>query len=1009
MYEDLTPEQQQVIGLLRNRQRNINPKSMGSTEIEQLLEAAAVIGQGRAEGLDDGAALSRFIGQLRNQANQRPELRDARAAAALKQLKDEKLDESETVAKSEGEIIAEREAFGFGDEKEARLGVGDARKGDYSAGLRAQIRKVRKQKQSKKRDARLKKLEDRLKASNERQMLFDAGVGRVVNKGGSRNWDPAVEEEALKKAAQEQGRTLNFQGQRFDETGEPLELAPNIRGRAGVDLFGREQLARQLDLGEDPVYQVQDFVEGPSGELLPAADDLDRERGTFVLVPDGNGGRKRMWREGGKFFNTPDEAAANRRPDFAEGVFKSLPLAPVDREAQKRAKLRDIESGRGEVQRFLRFEAGNLTPAEMDERARLLAGRMLPETGVVGKTPIIGIPTPESGLEVRFPDASTDSRKIIDAYGFPTETGGVTPLAEGFYRTAGKNDDPVEFDIRPQRDVVRRPGATPQRSLTELISLQRQELEAKKRAGQEGAILAQQQANLGKALREAEQNLMGNMTQPELRGPTVTNLGGRYNRDADMGIQFAGRPVTDVATVSGTWEQGPDVNLSWLDKGNNTIEFEAPLEQDVNVSEALNAPKGSQGLVRFLTENQFEDRGAQFFGDEDVVRNMNDTGSGGGIQSVDIGGAFRDFENRIAKKYKKGVRIENGAQLLDALKAVVDLQVRNGKALGVVENDEFKVTNRRGVAEGLNALGYTNAQQKLLANAVIQNALAVSESGRMPASDVPIGYGVDDPRKGGDSLKIKKDTDLQSSLRKMGIEGEALMPFIGLLYGEKNKAGNYNNVVLDKKTGEPLGPIEVREFQERRNRSNRIAKVKRAQKQGKKAKFTRQDFIDDATKVRSMMEGNIIADINNQIAQAEANNAGRNVMGQIVPPEQMMDVPRWAEQRPAKLNIKEGVKRVRPAELLPPPQRRGPSSVVQLEESDRPDRQWNKEGFVPQAELERRRAEKREATVKRRNEFRDRAYNRIMARDAAIAGGGVLASILGLNALSGNNEEEEQF
>ena len=283
------------------------------------------------------------------------------------------------------------------------MGVGDEGRKDYSTELRAQIREVRKQKKSKKRDAYLKKLEKQLQGSNERQMLFDAGVGRVENKGGGRNWDPAVEEEALRKAAQEPGRTLNFQGQRFDETGEPLELAPNIRGQAGVDLFGREQLARQLDLNEDPIYQVQDFVEGPSGELLPAADDLDRERGTFVLVSDGSGGRKRMWREGGKFFNTPDDAAADRRPDFAEGVFKSLPLAPVDREAQKRAKLRDIESGRGEVQRFLRFEAGNLTPAEMDERARLLAGRMFVEGGVSGKTPIIGIPTPESGLEVRFP------------------------------------------------------------------------------------------------------------------------------------------------------------------------------------------------------------------------------------------------------------------------------------------------------------------------------------------------------------------------------------------------------------------------------------------------------------------------------------------------------------------------------------------------------------------------------------------------------------------------------
>ena len=158
MYEDLTPEQQQVISLLRNRRGGANPRSMGNPEIEQLLEAAAVIGEGRLDGLTDAESLGRFIGQLRNQANQRPELRDARAEAALQLLKDEKLVESDTVAKSEGEIIAEREAFGFGDEKEARLGVGDDKKGDYTTGLRAQIRKLRQQKQSKKRDARLKSL-----------------------------------------------------------------------------------------------------------------------------------------------------------------------------------------------------------------------------------------------------------------------------------------------------------------------------------------------------------------------------------------------------------------------------------------------------------------------------------------------------------------------------------------------------------------------------------------------------------------------------------------------------------------------------------------------------------------------------------------------------------------------------------------------------------------------------------------------------------------------------------
>ena len=61
---------------------------------------------------------------------------------------------------------------------------------------------------------------------------------------------------------------INFQGQRFDETGEPLQLAPNIRGRAGVDLFGREQLARQLDVGEDPFIKFKSLLKAHLVDLF---------------------------------------------------------------------------------------------------------------------------------------------------------------------------------------------------------------------------------------------------------------------------------------------------------------------------------------------------------------------------------------------------------------------------------------------------------------------------------------------------------------------------------------------------------------------------------------------------------------------------------------------------------------------------------------------------------------------------------------------------------------------
>ena len=75
-----------------------------------------------------------------------------------------------------------------------------------------------------------------------------------------------------------------------------------------------------------------DFIEGPDGDMIPVPRGIDKERGNFVLVPDGQGGRKRMWRERGQLFDSPDAAAnlAARSEDMASGIFRPQ-VAPAPR------------------------------------------------------------------------------------------------------------------------------------------------------------------------------------------------------------------------------------------------------------------------------------------------------------------------------------------------------------------------------------------------------------------------------------------------------------------------------------------------------------------------------------------------------------------------------------------------------------------------------------------------------------------------------------------------------
>ena len=147
-----------------------------------------------------------------------------------------------------------------------------------------------------------------------------------------------------------------MRNQQFE--GEPLEFGQyGLRGRPGI------------------VIPDGDFVEGPDGDMRPVPRGIDKERGSFVLVPDGQGGRKRMWRERGQLFVSPDDAnnLLGRPVDVANEIYRPQ-VAPTPRGEGRRLAEQDRAQGASEVRRFERFERGDLTP-EMEARARLDAAK----------------------------------------------------------------------------------------------------------------------------------------------------------------------------------------------------------------------------------------------------------------------------------------------------------------------------------------------------------------------------------------------------------------------------------------------------------------------------------------------------------------------------------------------------------------------------------------------------------------------------------------------------------
>jgi hypothetical protein len=862
----LTPEElarnEQLGALFRNRAAGGVPRRMPDAEIEQLIQAAAIIGGGRAEGLEDGETIQRFVRQLVNENDRRGGGVTQRANQAESALKAAGLAPDDLEAKNMQEILQDEANFGFAYEEDAQLAEDGGAKRYREDGLRKGIRKARNMREGKKRDALIAKLGGKLDDQQEDQKFFDFGLRPIVNE----DEDPVD--------VRERGRLVNRGGKvAFEQGGGKLQV-PVDR-----DTAGRAQ------------------------------------------------------------YPAPNEVRMN--PDFPVGM---------ENDEMQRLNEQDRAMGQSAVREFERYERGDLTPTEMERRARL--------------------------------DAIKANNEVFVRDG----RGG--------------------FEATPARAPINEPSADEAKAA---ILGQLQSRKEANRAGRRERIMAANDEDAG-----LEAVILGN--EARMRGkaaaegqPNIAVLG-QLKGDKlkrDMGLQLGDQraSVGDAIRV-----EMPDGSFRFVDAAGRDLA--APVQntqQSINIAEGLNAPQGANNAVDFVVKNQFEDRGAQFFGDESVLAQMNDKGAGGGIEQVDIGGALRGIEQKVAARLGIDPKRIGGVKGFQAaMNAVIDDERRRGNALIRLEDGKKVRVDNPGVEEALLALKVQPAEARQIANALKQQELAefgrfdprveVDSAVRPGLSPENVILGVNDPKRGGDRVDIAKDVRFQGKVQAAGIEGDAAKPFIGRVQGEP-AFGGFNNVLA--RDGRAMDPVDVRLAQEERVRQNRKKKVANMAKKGKKIKFGIEDDRADVAKIRQMQEGNVFAQIRADRAQAQAENALRNERG-VIRQGRGANVPGdFVEPRGGYKKVIPGVKRVGEQELLPRPVRPDapPNPNPRVESAGGFGNVEVPADFKPATE---RRAE----TVKRRQDFRDRAYNRIARRDAGVISGAVLASVLGLSAM-GDDEEQE--
>ena len=350
------------------------------------------------------------------------------------------------------------------------------------------------------------------------------------------------------------------------------------------------------------------------------------------------------------------------------------------------------------------------------------------------------------------------------------------------------------------------------------------------------------------------------------QGMQVNNLGAVKDKSADMGLRLGSQTVPREKAIQ---VRRPDGSVEWFDPQAMEMIGTDPglkLVQGPTPAEQLNAPIPGENAFEWVQRNMPEQYGAQYFGDEAVLANMQDKGSGGGIPQVAIEDEIDLFAEKLAKRMgieKKGVRSLGGLQ--GAVNAYIAQNKAAGKPLYRMVDGKQIVPPVPGVNDVMYDLKIPEAQQKRLANALYQLQMAdyrendaaakqrYKEGGRGRRPEAKVIGGVSNPKSGGDNLQIKKDVPFQQRVVKAGVEGEGAKPFVGLLEGDPKRITN------DRQVYRGMSPVEVRQELEKRDRANYFKKLNAAKKKGKTYKAPKGQSYANKARIRAAQEGNVLA------------------------------------------------------------------------------------------------------------------------------------------------------
>ena len=441
------------------------------------------------------------------------------------------------------------------------------------------------------------------------------------------------------------------------------------------------------------------------------------------------------------------------------------PSAQSELEA-RRSKNIELAEGRGARAQEERFFRGELTPTEMANRARLRAGQQEPEGPRRAAAPIEF--TVQNGKKVFLPRTGEDvtiTRKPFNE--ISPETTKEAILEQLQARKARARAGVIERIAQDNQiaDNIRRG----------LVNTDPQAM-----IGARNVARTPNVVDLGKARLGAQRFEQGGEYGPARA---------YYQGGSDMGLRIGDQNVTleDAIPV-----RRPDGSIEWFDGTKMAMlgdsKAPAPVQQVATSAGNINAPISGESAEMFVERNLYDNYGAQFFGDDAIIGNMEAKGSGGGIPQVEITGTLNNLEQLVAKRLgvePKGIR--SIASLQAASDAVIADAKAKGRVLFTMDGGKKVFSENPGLQEVMWDLKIPPAQQKEVANALYQleasrrqdvnldSKESFFSGGRatQPAMDGrTIGIGLDDPAKGGDRLDIKKDVGFVNKAIARGAQGD---------------------------------------------------------------------------------------------------------------------------------------------------------------------------------------------------------------------------------------------